>query len=482
MVMMRRVVPSNSTLTSGPAFDPGSFKDPEGRVFEYRGKILRTLSPTAMDRMVALEKEGVLSYLSGLGLLIKSEIVRASEIDGGIPEVSELLMRHSKIPIILYPSEWSFDMMRDAALVTLDMLIECIDKQLTLKDGTAFNVTFHEGKMRFFDTLSIDRYGEGAPWEGYTQFCREFLFPLMLTSYRNIEFQRLMKASIDGIPAHDMSHLLGFWDKFRAAVFKHVTLQYRLEKSFSGSNKDMRSSFKGIKFSGQMIKANAKSLHKTVSGLEYPSKDSEWGDYECTHSYNAQDSSTKGTFVCEAINKIRPGRVVDLGGNTGTYSLQISASVPQVVCMDIDPVAINRLYLRMQQKNIKNVIPIVGNLLDPTPSAGWNLAERRGLLDRLSCDAFLALALIHHLCIGGNVPIPLVIEVLHKIAPAGVLEWVDKSDPMVQKMLRNRHDIFVDYEWEKFRYETQKWFKIVSIAETHSGSRRLCFLQSLTEG
>ena len=170
--------------------------------------------------------------------------------------------------------------------------------------------------------------------------------------------------------------------------------------------------------------------------------------------------------------------MVDLGGNTGTYSLEVASVVDQVVCVDIDPVAINRLYHRLRGNGVVNVLPLIGNLLEPTPSSGWNLKERKSLLVRLQSDAFLALALIHHLCIGGNVPIPQVVEVLHGLAPAGVVEWVDKRDPMVQRMLLNRSDVFADYTWELFKLEVEKVFKIVAIEETHGGSRRLCLLLS----
>ena len=465
-----------------PNYDSGSFKDPEGRVFEHNGMILRTLSPGASKRMLALEQDGVLSRLSDRGLLIESKLVRAEDLGCDFVGISELVMQHAKIPVVSYPSEWSFDMMRDAALVTLDMLMDCIDKDLTLKDGTAFNVTFHEGRMQFFDTLSIDGYVEGTPWEGYTQFCREFLFPLMLTSFRGIEFQPFMKGSIGGIPVHDMSRLLAFPEKFRLSVLKHVILQNKLDRSFAGTEKDMRSSFEGIKFSSGMIRSNARSLRKTISSLQYRAQGSVWGDYESNNSYSAGDSGTKKTFILEAVKKIQPGRVVDLGGNTGTYSLEVASVVDQVVCVDIDPVAINRLYHRLRGSSVVNVLPLIGNLLDPTPSSGWNLKERRSLLVRLRSDAFLALALVHHLCIGGNVPIPQVVEVLHGLAPAGVVEWVDKSDPMVQRMLRNRSDVFVDYTWECFRLEVEKLFKIVAIEETHGGSRRLCLLRGTDKG
>ena len=123
------------------------------------------------------------------------------------------------------------------------------------------------------------------------------------------------------------------------------------------------------------------------------------------------------------------------------------------------------------------MIPIVGDLLNPTPALGWNLTERRDLFERIRSESFFALALVHHLAIGGNVPLPRVVETLHRIAPSGVVEWVDKQDAMVQRMLRNRTDVFEDYTWDVFRLELERRFNIVKTVETHNGARRLCLLE-----
>jgi len=148
-----------------------------------------------------------------------------------------------------------------------------------------------------------------------------------------------------------------------------------------------------------------------------------------------------------------------------------------VCCVDIDPACINTLYRRVREGGPQNVVPIVGDLLNPSPALGWNLAERQDLFSRIRSDSLLALALVHHLAIGGNVPLSNVVDVLFRIAPGGVVEWVDKSDAMVQRMLRNRTDVFGDYTWESFRRELERRFTIVETVDTHDGTRRLCLLE-----
>jgi hypothetical protein len=458
-------------------FDPGSFKDPDGRIFEYQGDIYRTLSSGAVARMRARTADGTLGALLDQGLLIESALVDTKEVGLADAGLGETVMRHALIPVLTYPSEWSFDMLRDAALVTLDLLQQSLDRELMLKDATAFNVAFHEGRMQFFDTLSIDDYTEGDPWDGYAQFCREFLFPLMLTSYRGIEFQPWLRGSLSGIPVRAFARLLSLREKFRGPVLKHVVLQAKLDRSFADTDTEMRSSFKTMKFSKPMIAANVAGLSKTLRKLSYKAGDSVWGNYASSHSYSAEDETTKRQFVDQAVDHLSASTVVDLGGNIGDYSLLVAPKVDRVLCVDIDPACINTLYRRIRDGGPSNVIPIVGDLLNPTPALGWNLTERRDLFERIRSESFFALALVHHLAIGGNVPLPRVVETLHRIAPSGVVEWVDKQDAMVQRMLRNRTDVFEDYTWEKFQQELGRRFNIVKTVETHNGARRLCLLE-----
>ena len=225
-----------------------------------------------------------------------------------------------------------------------------------------------------------------------------------------------------------------------------------------------------------MIAANVAGLRKLVGRLSYDAGDSVWAEYAQTHSYDKADEIKKQDFVKSAIGRLEPNVAVDLGGNVGDYSLLIAPQASRVLCVDIDPACINTLYRRLRETGETKVVPIVGDLLNPTPSLGWALAERRDIFSRVSSDAFLALALVHHICISGNVPLDGFVDILRRVAPAGVVEWVDKSDAMVQRLLRNRQDVFSDYSWENFRAAVEREFTILETTETHGGARRLCLL------
>ena len=458
------------------AFDPGSFRDPEGRVFQHDGRIYRTLSAAAQSRMRALIDDGVLADFIARGLLLDCSLVAARDEGLDDAAVGATVMRHTRIATMTYPYEWSFDMLRHGALATLDLLSACLQRDLILKDATAYNLAVHDGAMTFFDTLSIDRYVDGSPWDGYAQFCREFLFPLMLTAYRGVEYQPWYRGAMAGIAVRQFARLMGWRDKLRPGVLKHVTLQARLERSFADADVEMRGEFTRVKFSKALIEANIAGLRKLIAGLGYAAGDSVWASYTATHSYSAEDAAAKRAFVVAAVERLAPRTLIDLGGNTGDYTLAVADRLEHAICVDIDPACINTLWRRLRADGVTNVVAMVSDLTNPSPAQGWALAERAGLHGRLRADAFLALALVHHLAIGGNVPIDRIVAMLAGTAPGGVVEWVDKSDAMVQRMLRNRTDVFADYDWEHFRAALESRFTIADMVETHAGARRLVML------
>ncbi|MCG8408890.1 MAG: class I SAM-dependent methyltransferase [Phycisphaerales bacterium] len=334
----------------------------------------------------------------------------------------------------------------------------------------------HDGRMTFIDILSLDNYVEGQPWDGYAQFCREFLYPLMLTAYKGIDFQPWLRAYFSGISASDFNRVLAWRERFRAGVFKHVYLNSRLERSFAKDGFSARASFASLKLPKSVIENNVNGLKALVRSLPYDASGSVWHDYEETHSYQAHDDESKAAFVREALGRLSPKRVVDIGCNTGRYSLLAAEQADQVIAMDYDPACINRLYNRCKSSQIGNITVLVGDLLNPTPSMGWRLTERSSIMERATADSFLALALVHHICIGGNVPVQQFVDQLAHFAKSGVVEWVDKRDAMVQHMLRNRVDVFGNYTWESFEAALTTHFDVLATRETHDGARRLCLV------
>ena len=97
--------------------------------------------------------------------------------------------------------------------------------------------------------------------------------------------------------------------------------------------------------------------------------------------------------------------------------------------------------------------------------------ERTAVGDRVSPDALIALAVIHHLAIGRNVPLDEVVKTLTGLAPRGLIEFVPKSDPTVQRMLALRDDIFGTYSEEDFSSLLEREATILARRQTSQTGR-----------
>ena len=478
----RHLQPSTNTArtTRQIVFEPGSFKDADGRVFYAGDKVYRSLSEAAAERMRALEADGRLAALVEAGLVVPSRLVGAANVGLDPAEVGGTVVEHARVGIITYPFEWPFALLRDAALVTLDVIERCLAFDFTLKDATPYNIALYQGRPVLIDLLSIERYETGAPWVGYAQFCREFLFPLLLAAHKGVAFHELFRGSLNGISLEVADGLFSLADALKPGVLKHVKLQAKLQRSFRKSEFDAKRSFRESRFGKQLIVANLNALRNVLAKLAPHDRDTAWIDYTDTHSYSTDEEAVKRAFVEAMLEAVAPVRVVDLGCNTGEYSRLAAKTARDVVALDSDTACIDGLYRACRRDGIVNIVPVVADLLNPSPAMGWMLAERASLFGRIRADAFLALALVHHIAIGGNVPLPAIVAALAELAPAGVVEWVDKSDPMVETLLRNRKDVFNHYRWDDFRQALEARFEIVETAEIGGGRRRLCWVRART--
>jgi SAM-dependent methyltransferase len=453
-------------------FDPASFKDPAGRVFHHQDSVCRTLSDQAHRDFQAASAAGLIDALVRDQLLVSTEVVSTSSLGLSTADAGAFVLKQPRIPVVTYPYEWSFEMLRDAALVTLRTIDRALAAGFILKDATSFNILFDGNVPKLVDAPSIEPYRDGGLWAGYGQFCRCFLFPLLVAAYREIDLQALLRGAFGELPAQEAAKLLRLRDYPKPGVLKDVVLQSRLDRSYARSGSAVKSATSGQRYPKALLVANVRRLTKVVEQLEAPSLTGEWSRYDTFHTYTESDRSSKSAFVESAVAGYRGSRVVDLGCNTGEYSRIALRGAASVIGIDIDSGAIDRLYRGLSGP--APLSPIVASLLSPTPAMGWGLRERRSLFDRIGSDAFLALALIHHLRITGGVPLAAIVAQLFAIAPEGVVEWVDKDDEMVRAMLSLRPDVYDDYTWPAFEAALREHGEIVAEQPTHGGRRRLC--------
>ncbi|MEM7492549.1 MAG: class I SAM-dependent methyltransferase [Pseudomonadota bacterium] len=426
----------------------GSFRDPKGQVARgASGDVFRLITKAGNADFSTVEETGLYDHLITLNKLVGHQrTVPWEQIEGADVET---LLRHPELPMITYPYEWCFQQMKEAALLQLDLYLESLDFDVTLSDATAFNVQFVKGKPIFIDTLSFVPYTEGQFWAGQEQFTEQFLNPLLLTALSGVPFNDVYRGSMAGVSSELISAITPFHRKISWRYFNYIHLPMQSKK------RSLKSGAAGVrKIDGKLPKEGFKFILKQLRGwvasLSAPVKPSTWIAYTNTRIYEDQSVAQKVKFVAEAVEQARPKQLLDLGCNTGEFSfLALDAGASHVVGLESDHQALSTAYAQAAEKEAR-FLPIYQNITNPSPSQGWANEERDDITERVNADFLLALAILHHVIISGNIPLERAVSYLAKSAPEGVVEWVPKSDPMVQTLLRNRDDIFENYSKDSF--------------------------------
>jgi ribosomal protein L11 methylase PrmA len=456
---------------SALACDPGSFRDPGGRVYSDGARIFRTVNKPNAQAYEQARDSGLLARLAERDLLLGSE-ERDRKLAGAAAKGAVHLLEHPRIPFISYPYEWSASLLRKAALHHLDTQLEALQRGFTLSDATAYNVQFVGPKPVFIDHLSFRPYRDGEIWIGHRQFCMQFLNPLILWSRLGIAPNSWYRGSQEGIAPEDLAPLLRTRDRLSWTILTHVIAQAALQKRSvrSGTTAGQHRSAKLPKASFQGM---LEGLRGFIAGTAPKREATVWGDYAGNNSYGDAEAQAKRAFVQDMAAAVEPGLMFDLGCNSGDYSIAaLEAGAGYVVGFDFDFGALEIALSRAEQGG-HNFLPLWLDAANPSPSQGWGQSERKGLKERSNANAVVALAFIHHIAIGKNVPLDMVIDWIIDMAPNGIIEFPPKSDPMVQCLLSQRDDIFPDYTEEAFRAAVERRARIVSEKHLTPGGRLL---------
>jgi hypothetical protein len=143
--------------------------------------------------------------------------------------------------------------------------------------------------------------------------------------------------------------------------------------------------------------------------------------------------------------------------------------------MDSDASVVEGLYRSLKTGPRLPILPLQVDFADPSPGLGWMNRERRPLAERGRPELSLALALIHHLCLGSNVPMGDAVAWLASLGGCIIVEFVDKSDPMAERLLRNKGDLFPGYRREAFEVCLEGPFEIVDRLRLPGVPRTLYF-------
>jgi hypothetical protein len=443
-----------------------SYKDRDGFIFRHGDKFYRCINTSYNDHYRQLMISGLYALLTKKKWLVPHEEVTN---EPGLDFHDAVVILPQQVDRISYPYEWSFAMWQDAALLTLNIAKQSIDKGMHLKDATPFNIQFVNGKPIFIDTLSFELYDEKKPWIAYRQFCECFLAPLLLQQYCHVELGRMFTLYPNGIPLEILKSLLPTKAKWNLHNYMHVYLQANIKPGKEKNDTAAKD------FSKQKMLLLINGLLNYVGKLQVKKSKTTWDDYYKETILSNDYLQEKTRLVQSFLNTASFSSILDLGANDGYFSLIFKNTDKQIVAVDGDANCINELYRSIRSQKINNILPLINELHNPSPAIGWNNTERTSFTERMKADMVFALALVHHLAIAGNVPLGFIADWFAAMGKYLLVEFIPKSDEKVQLLLSNRKDIFDDYSKEGFETAFAKKYQIL-LQQKITGTERILYL------
>lgn len=438
-----------------------SFRDPSGYLYEDGGVLYRRVNKCYLPDYEMLMGSGLYARLVEKRLIIAHEEVEKNH--------NGVRIKPERIDFISYPYEWSWSQYRDAALLTLEVQKVAFEYGMVLKDASAYNVQFYKGRPIFIDTLSFEKYKEGGPWVAYQQFCKHFFAPLALMHYNDMRLNQLGRVFIDGVPLDMASVILPMRSHMNMGAKVHIHMHAKSQARHASSE--------GVGKEGTVSKLGflglIDSLESTIRKWGKRHKETEWGDYYNNTNYSGESFEKKKELIRSFVKELNPKRLWDLGGNTGVFTRLASDMGVDTVCFDIDPNAVDANYLQVKAKGEERILPLMLDLTNPSGGVGWANQERKGLMARGKADVVMALALIHHLVIGSNVPMGMVAEYFYELSDGLIIEFVPKGDCRVDTLLATREDIFHDYTKEGFEEAFGEFFEVIREEQVEGSLRTL---------
>lgn len=446
-----------------------SFRDPSGYVFIEENSVKRVVNPIYFEQFKTLTDSGFYNLLFEKKYLIPHKTVSGNQ--------DQIIIEAQKIPFVSYPYEWSFLQYKHAALLTLKIQKLCLEHNFSLKDATAFNITFHEGKPIFIDTLSFDFYQENNPWLAYKQFIMHFLGPLVLSKYFGHEHLKTLSYNLEGISLSKLSKLLPFKSYLSPTLLTNIHLLAKYDKKYESDKKTV---------SNNLSKASQikliDGLYDYIVNLSVNEK-TEWDHYYNQINYNDVAYQFKKEFVKDWFSSIKGKSLIDIGGNDGTFSRELKEQANLLIVADVDPNAVEQNYRQVIKRKEKLVLPIVADVLNPVANYGFNNEERFSFIDRVkssNLDGCLALAVIHHITLSGNIPFSLSAQFFSKMATNLLIEFPTRNDSWVQFLLDSKREFkghFDFYNEENFERDYSVYFEIVKKEKIASSERILYSLR-----
>lgn len=458
-----------------------SFRDPSGRVMVLEDAAYRFLDKESTNQLREFLALEFAQELVREGLLVSTEETKPPEGE------KEFVLRHERVPFISYPYEWSPHMLAAAGELTLHLAKRAFAVGWGLKDATPYNVLFRGPFPLFVDVASFERRDPLDPiWLPFGQFVRTFLIPLLLNRHFSLSLAAMFLSNRDGVLAQEAIHFFPRTRRYLPPVLELVTIPAALGRRVqSGKRKQYyerrrTNDPRKAQFILQSLLDRAlKQLHRLTPP---PETTSFWTNY--TEAHHSPDyHRAKLEIVENFLRTYTPRRVLDLGCNTGDYSVLAARQGATVVGVDSDEAVIGRLWLRAHREKL-DILPLVVNIARPSPSVGWLNQECPSFLERAETtfDAVFMLALIHHLLVRDRIPFPEMVRLAARLTTRYcIIEYIPADDPKFQDLTGGWNELYADWTHDQFRQQCARYFDTIAEWPLKGSKRWLHLLVKKTD-
>jgi SAM-dependent methyltransferase len=446
-----------------------TFRDPAGSLCIRGDQVERRVHPRYAAETLRFLRSDLARRWTADGHLIATEVVSS------VPD-EDLVLAHPRIFFPAYPWEWTPGQWVAAGELTLELSRQLLAQGWILKDATPLNILFEGARPVFVDVLSVERRDPGSPlWLAYGQFARTFLLPL--AAYKYLGWP--LAASVhrrDGYEPADLYPFLSPFRRWTAPLRALVTLPFLLESRKGGSHSPARLQ-QEPEIAAAVLLRNFRRFSRSLHALAPRERDSRWSQYPAAADhYTDLEQQRKQEFVDRAMQMLRPGSVLDIGGNTGQYSRIAAKAGARVVAWDTD-VASSDLNWRQASNAGLPILPVVADVARPTPAVGWRNAESLTLLDRAHkrFDCVMMLGILHHLLLADQIPLADVASLLSSLTRRwSIVEWVPRTDVRYIDLCRGRDELYAHLDEDLFVAEFTEHFTVLTREQLTNG--RVLFL------
>jgi hypothetical protein len=428
-------------------------RDPDGTIEFQAHSVVRSIRPSASAKPFLQSSDA--DSLVKTGKLVPFRFIDPDTVES------------PRVPFVSYPFEWCDAQLYSAAELTLDISREIFRSGYELKDASSWNVIFQGNQPVFCDHLSFQPI-DSRQWWAFGQFTRHFLLPLAVSRHRGLKPHQCFSIYRDGIPPDAARNMLGL---------KRYLTRYWPLMATGGSKLQATD---GLTSVGKPLHHNLYGFCRSMlNGIKPCNPNSQWSNYtKARQHYDLEASADKYQKVAEWLEKTQPAWVIDLGCNTGEFTLLSAKSGANVIAIDLDHDSVQQLVL--SQCNSLAIHPLVTNLGDMVGGRGWGGDEFPSLVSRLHhrSDMLLMLALIHHLAISEGIYLSKIAEMASDITREYlIVELLNEADKMVMHLCSQRKRDPKDFSMAAQMAAFAKYFKVVASYSIPNTSRTLSLLQ-----